>query len=924
MNYSCFIGYHGSYDKNGTYGIALAVKDFLQNYYDIDTVYCGPDTNEALFTQHMTVVIPFSKLFLFVVNDSAVTEEEKKLEPEKYISQEIMSFIRLVKMGARNPKDFAVLYVGTKKENRDDKIQYVKDLISKLDPENLLSEGNQYFITDLKDLTKWFTERTRNNSSRLLYEDNEPFEPLTTAVNNMYKGEASNSLLLIGEPGVGKTKLVDQLLVDDKISGKKCIYHFTNDQTSSKLSSFLTAIRDTFQEKHKDLVSPYEYDFLNDKHSFARYLNALKAKMPNKNILLILDSIDCVSSNGKISVLDYFDDLSNFDEGIFFVFTTKEESLSSTSSYQKFIANFKGEKVVINKDSGKYRSFLRSYYNKHIANKCPNSSENDERLYEAFDKINPKDLFSFALLFRLVTLYVTTIANDNNIDVSVFESIEAALSTYYEYIYQKGASNFNEVIDLLALICLSKRAISHEELEALANNFASGLNIEKVLTNNSTITDILVNVHNLKGETYYSIFHQSLIDTIVKKNMKEVYTIMNNYKDCSLFTMFEKDYPSLLEFLDEEKYVHFYFERYLSYEVEKDGQIKTFGTDEEKMRVLRRIYELLPTFTFYSTTSPIIAERIILNAIVNSKYFANFNELEQAIILAKLGGACVCTDDFDLGEKAFNKACEYFETVDFDSLTDREALMFVECFQAYGTNLCSKEGRYTIQEAFGKSIPYARKLMKKGILPVPEYCTGLLAYGNVSSGYGNGDFVTDKACLEECESLLTDFSNPKVMGRRGHLYKRYAEFYKRQDLEDKNGECLDISIESYEKAFSMNTDAFYLGDLFITYGEKVYHMIRKNKPFEEIEEFVQYSLSSMNEKIKKTHFINPKSEMALKFAIADFYLSYKKPRLAAAMLDNISNYLNDEEDLNTFALNNQRVRLQTYFKKLVELEESIK
>lgn len=66
--YPLFIAYHGSNSSIGTEQLAFSFQKFVKQTISANP-YCGPATDESLFTEHMTKVIPNSQLFLLVVND---------------------------------------------------------------------------------------------------------------------------------------------------------------------------------------------------------------------------------------------------------------------------------------------------------------------------------------------------------------------------------------------------------------------------------------------------------------------------------------------------------------------------------------------------------------------------------------------------------------------------------------------------------------------------------------------------------------------------------------------------------------------------------------------------------------------------------------------------------------------------------------
>ena len=92
FKHSVFIAYHGSVDINGTAEIAKSIKKLIDKNVPNYLSYCGPDTNERTYDDHPDLVIPVSKLFLFVVNDSIPKTSSGQINPEtsQYFDQYVL------------------------------------------------------------------------------------------------------------------------------------------------------------------------------------------------------------------------------------------------------------------------------------------------------------------------------------------------------------------------------------------------------------------------------------------------------------------------------------------------------------------------------------------------------------------------------------------------------------------------------------------------------------------------------------------------------------------------------------------------------------------------------------------------------------------------------------------------------------------
>ncbi len=120
--YSAFVSYHGTVSEKGTERIAQSVCQTIARIDSPNAPYCGPSSDEKTFEQHMTNVIPYSQLFILVVNDfcpqqNGHIDERKTDGGAGHLCEEIKAFRNLVKRRVRNVKNFTVYYCGNKRKS---------------------------------------------------------------------------------------------------------------------------------------------------------------------------------------------------------------------------------------------------------------------------------------------------------------------------------------------------------------------------------------------------------------------------------------------------------------------------------------------------------------------------------------------------------------------------------------------------------------------------------------------------------------------------------------------------------------------------------------------------------------------------------------------------------------------------------------
>ena len=168
--YDVFIGYHGTFDSNGSYAKAKLIADFLKaSGYEVylhGHAYCQrypshKDTEWSATWERISE----SRTFLLVVNDGVPKKGNGALgNDNNRVSQlrdELDTFNSLVQSGRRNKHDFNWFYVG----NIEDVTRQQAFLSNLFKP---LTNGHNcllYGVPDYNQVKAWVASRLENNDS---------------------------------------------------------------------------------------------------------------------------------------------------------------------------------------------------------------------------------------------------------------------------------------------------------------------------------------------------------------------------------------------------------------------------------------------------------------------------------------------------------------------------------------------------------------------------------------------------------------------------------------------------------------------------------------------------------------------------------------------------------------------------------------
>ena len=868
--YSAFIAYHGSRDKNGSFNAADNIKSLLSKHRSKYEVYCGPDTDENTFEDHMARVIPNSELFVLVVNDYVPVDKDGALDEEKckYLAAEIRAFLNLIQTKQRNVKNFAIYYAGNAQTTYEEKVAFAKTLLCKIDAKEELHFGNQYYICDLGSLLEWY--KRRENTSLLdnpFSLDYVSFQPLEEALENAIKTPECNSFLLEMKKGMGKTTFIKHIR-DDLYPRHNITIFFSRDEGYSSIGKFKRDFVTQLVGENEELFYLEDYGALN-KENFAKYVNDFKRAFYNDAPLLIcFDSIDDTAIiDDKSPVLELFSDLSLFDKGIFFVFTSKipEQGRSYNAYIENFIKLFSGTKMKVDDQDIQYLKYLYLYYSNTISK---NFNIDQIDVTELFENIKPKNIFTFSLLFYISNLYLSS--NENK-SIEIIKSTENALKFYYSYMkeHSEASEDYEKLLIGLFILSVSSKPLTLDDLDEIAKECFE-FKISGSLIKYKNVLSILVNsYHDSEGKVVYDVRHEKIREMIEEDETNKVYKEkIYGVIDFS-FVELKLTKSSFLDFVVTHKTIQYLMAFYL----------KNIQNKSKKIQVLQGILESLTNLSWGDTTDKIAAQESVLEKIVTLPEFEELSDIQKATFLTRLS---IDEQQIDYNYDSYTHALKAFELISphEKELNDRELYVFMDTTAALGNVGCRIPVDVPVVEMFRKSCEISETLFRKGIVPLRDYTNNILSYGNVASNIG-GDLDTDEKCLKKAYDLIFSSSDVMDLGQRGWYYQRLANFYYRKGDKESAEKQEVLAFEAYLYAFKQAPESFYFGNLVELTGSYLAIKAKAMVDNKEIFNLIVSTEKDILTKAEKIKFHSGRNFVCFFNGIGNVYLQYNNAEQAA-------------------------------------------
>lgn len=897
---SVFIAYHGSEEEHGTYEIGRNLLRQIEAKFPVINAYCGPNSSmDKTFAEHANIVIPRSLTFLLVVNDSCPTDASGQLTKDRshYLYGEIEAFFKLYRRDSRSKKDFAVFYAGNKRKNFEEKAAFIKRLLSPIDANFELFDGNQYYILDNVGLDRWVDDRLVKMQSRLeLDSDYYPFDLLQAKINKILDEEEKYQFVLQMGRGMGKTSFTRYIA---STGGNRIDTHFIplhigeNDQYRT-LDTFFWGITDKIRKNEKgELVTvgvvPFEFSAQNLGVAFATYINNFKEKLfPDKKLMIIIDGLEELTLAGAKTVLDLFKERDAFNKNIYIMFTSSlnatNESLIVSEKTGNFLEKHMDEVIRFNNKDAAYLQFLFNFFNDKIISKFPAKKEPDEIL-KTFENIEPKNILALSIIFKIVRVYLDEMMQTDmkeKLKMSVISSFENALKFYYEYVNERFAGdNLNIFKNLLSIISLADESITKTDI---INVFGENAFNKSVIDNE--LSSVFITVKWSGADDYYSVIHDRIKEVIIKDNVDQINTLVSsilfNFK-----TLITKENLKVENLLAEGKSIIKFVDSVLN----TDRISKT-----QLQEIFGELFKIDFSTTWSSTTDHVIKITNFLEKLI--KIFEQNEDIlvVDPLILARkytiLGINNVRTTQYFAARDYFMKAQKIYEGFDISKFDNAEKKEYVHFLSYFSTLDFEEKSGAAALEKYAKAIKLYEELWKDNYVGDISYLKNVLSLANVYET--NALYKEQKKALDYSIKLVTKTKDTPKENIFGFAYLGYTTMYTELNRPSKALKAADLSCKYYEICVRDNVDGFYFGDYLKVMTFKIMALVNfkksKNIVIEEIEKSIE-----VIESYKANHkFSNLNKELSHFIEVGFAYYAYKEYEKALEYAKKTESIINAE------------------------------
>ena len=870
FKHSVFIAYHGSVDVNGTAEIAKSVKKLIDKNVPNWFSYCGPDTNERTYDDHPDLVIPVSKLFLFVVNDSIPKTSSGQINPEtsQYIIDEIKAFKMLIDSNLRNKKDFAVLYTGNALKTKNDITNYVKKLLYSIDPNEDLYVGNHYYLVEFDSIIDWVDNRIKNTSSQaMVNEDYYPFKVLEKKVVYNIDNKDASFLIQMGK-GMGKTTFVRGF--SKKYSDKYFIFpYYITDNFDCSRENFYWSLVDFLREGKTTLPSCN----INVDAEFIEFLHKVKKQFfSDKKMVFIIDGIDNIPPLEN-SLLSLFSSLNTLNDGICFIFTSKTYDEISSSSAFRFVSQFNGEKVLFNMDSPEYLSFLFDYFNDEIIGTFyRKGKESGLEIAKFFDKIEPKNILSFSIITKLIHVYYSKY---KNISGELINSLSVSMNFYYSYI----KNEYNEVIleqikKIFASIIVSALPLSIRDIVTL-----TGLELPDDLFLEYPFLEVFL----FKDENgKYSFVHEEMEKSIATDCKKEIDNILGMvYLEAKAIPTSEKEYYDYLS----NNYV---FIKCLS-------SLLLHIDVEEKKTLINRLCSINFSYKWGKQPKLIAKESYLLSILLDTNMLDSKSLVK---VFGLLGFNYHLSNKYSTSRIYFEHAYDLYQKE--NSLIDNDVNLYISLLTRYSSVLQEIHLFEQSQALYKEAMVLYDKQYEKGQIDYNSLVFNWICLSHVYSHAKN--LKMQKQTLIYIDKRFGVTKNGGDLDNLAFFNFSYAYYYRDKKKYKKSLKVIDDTIAYYKTIdYQKNSNAF-LGNVMECFAIKgsllSYLKVKKADCLTFIEETETFLNSAKN----SCDFHNIDFDSRVNYCFAKLLFEqgmYKESRkYASAIIYSISNMLDEERNNN--------------------------
>ncbi|MCQ2979390.1 MAG: ATP-binding protein [Clostridia bacterium] len=862
--------------SSGTEQLAFSICEYITQTASIKP-YCGPATDEHTFEQHMTSVIPNSKLFLVVVNDDVPTDNFGHLDKNacKYFYSEIKTFFELVKNNERSVKDFAVIYVGNLKKNDNEKTAFIEQLFEEIDPECKLEKGNQYYLLTFGRIVRWINERRKNNEENISVVEYFPFIRLENYVDNCLENENNGYYLIKAERGMGKTTFIKNLSQHFENNGKfnvKVLDFYIDEVTPySRLPDFSNEITRRVKEDAGDNwsdIEPLEIDSDDLSESFINFINNVKRKIYyDRKLVIVFDGIDNIRSNFSKTILDYFKNSTDLLSDIFVFFTSSIPSKESSIVYDPALIDFEDsfEEHCLELDSNDVGNieFLESFYSNKILGQYdfPLSAEIKAELF--FN--TPNNILSFSILYKIIKTYVKN--NQKNCKPIT------SLSNAFEYFYDFVRTNFNQdIVDniekILCMLALSEKGLSNREICNVAKN---DLLLKSVV--NYDFFHVFISEYVYDGTIYYSIVHQKIKDLIINKNEKIVKKLVDDiFFNIKVLLESKENLESLLE----NNFSNFLFLNSLL--------TTNLITSENKQYLVDKIVNLDYDFNWTHPNKFTKNQISLINCVLSAaeRNIVTISNKDKAKLYGVLGMSHHLFCYYEEANSYFLKSKELYESENVNDFSNEDSFNYAEMLSIFATQKLmegkNKEGKIIFKICMDNYL----KLFNNKFITVQKYLSNLISYSNVLNA--NKNYGEQLLKIKQAKSMLAKLENEWRLN--GFVsYSNYSAFFCLKNYK-KASKALNETIDWYEQALKFAPKTLFIGDVFKAYVE----ILKLSKYMKLDSQITKSAIADCEKKIsqlkKKYDFYNFEAELYFISNLAELnlYVNDKENALKRANL----------------------------------------
>ena len=839
--YSVFIAYHGSNSELGSGAVAQELRELLSRENYRYRPYCGPETDEHNFLEHMNVVIPQSELFVLVINDNVPRKENGALDIDRsyYLSEEIKSFRKLIKNKKRNVKDFCVCFLSNKIKN-EAKYGFVKSLLSEIDEDDTLYNGNHDYIHSFSQIVDWFRSRTNSKLYNQPFSINYvPIPLLEEEVKSLaQKNNSSKALLIEMKKGMGKTTFIKHIR-DDLFPNSSAALFFNKDEGYLSVGKFKKDFIPQLIKKNEETFYLDDFGYFSI-NSFAKYLNKIKEEYyKNETLVILLDSIDDARLvNGVNPILELFTDMSLYDDGIIFVITSKlpEGNLKYNRYISNFIDNFKGKRITVDENNIEYLRFLYLYYSGRF---YESFIDTDLEVDELFENVKPKNILTFSLMFYIANLYLE---ENKNKSLEIVKSVENALTYYYEYLkeHSEASEDYERSMAALYLLAISNKPLTYDELDKISLKVFNFLVSPSIVKYKDTLAILVESSYDVTGKIRFNIKHEKLKEMIILDNANK--KLKSDIKGSIEFTfMALNSQKKLLDFINENIEISYLFNFYYD-----------LLNDEKRSKLIKNIANSLSNLSWGDKMNLINKEQYFLEKVVSIPEFKNFDEISRAKILTRIG------IDEQLMEYNFDSIHHleegYWIFRNHEAeLTDLEKYSYLDNVASFANMAVRLDSNYSTIGLFKKSYRLSKELFEKGIVPLRDHTNTILAYGNVADNFGQNSKL-DFKMINEAKEILFNSKEDIDLGQRGWYYQRLSNYSYCVKEFDKVHPYLLKSFDAYLYAFEKAPESFYFGNLVQVSGAVIRSISEENISVEEKEAKIKEIENKIMTNVKKINF----------------------------------------------------------------------